>query len=96
MPTDHLVNLASQIPQSTLVPAKRPEIQSSARSFQERGPDREWNDLPEDVLGNTMLRPPSHLGSREGSAASSRSSSRSGIEGKGKKKRIYPAAAFGS
>jgi hypothetical protein len=43
-----------------------------------------------------MLKPPSHLGSREGSAASSRSSSRSGIEGKGKKKRVYPAAAFGS
>jgi ribosomal protein S18 acetylase RimI-like enzyme len=106
MPTDHLVNLASQVPQasqtppqgssSALSPAIRPVNPPSARSFQDRGPDREWNDLPEDVLGNTMLRPPSHLGSREGSAASSRSSSRSGIEGKGKKKRVYPAAAFGS
>jgi ribosomal protein S18 acetylase RimI-like enzyme len=107
MPTDHLVSLPSQIPQTSPTPppapasapipaAVRPAVQTSARSFQERGPDREWNDLPEDVLGNVMLKPPSHLGSREGSAASSRSSSRSGIEGKGKKKRVYPAAAFGS
>ncbi|KAE9380061.1 hypothetical protein N431DRAFT_432372 [Stipitochalara longipes BDJ] len=105
MPTDHLNILPSQVSQAspTLPPAPaptpvaaRPIAQSSARSFQERGPDREWNDLPEDVLANVMLKPPSHLGSREGSATSSRSSSRSGIEGKGKKKRVYPAAAFGS
>jgi ribosomal protein S18 acetylase RimI-like enzyme len=118
MPTDHLLNLASQLPQASRVPqelqfplasqnpsqgssaapspAIRPENSPSARSFQERGPDREWNDLPEDVFGSALLKPPSHLGSREGSAASSRSSSRSGIEGKGKKKRVYPAAAFGS
>ncbi|PMD33225.1 hypothetical protein L207DRAFT_518055 [Hyaloscypha variabilis F] len=105
MPTDHLNSLPAQVPQAspTLPPASapapgavRPVAQSSARSFQERGPDREWNDLPEDVLANGMLKPLSHLGSREGSATSSRSSSRSGIEGKGKKKRVYPAAAFGS
>jgi N-alpha-acetyltransferase 50 len=107
MPTDHLNTLPPQIPQESPTPppapasapipaAIRPAAQTSARSFQERGPDREWNDLPEDVLGNVMLKPPSHLGSKEGSAASSRSSSRSGIEGKGKKKRVYPAAAFGS
>jgi hypothetical protein len=85
-------------PASAPIPGSaRPAAQPSARSFQERGPDREWNDLPEDVLGNVMLKAPSHLGSREGSATSSRSSSRSGIEGKGKKKkRVYPAAAFGS
>ncbi|KAH8779580.1 hypothetical protein BGZ57DRAFT_889215 [Hyaloscypha finlandica] len=109
MPTDHLVNLPLQMPQPSPTPppapistpvaapvATRPGAQHSARSFQERGPDREWNDIPEDVLGNVMLKPPSHLGSREGSATSSRSSSRSGIEGKGKKKRVYPAAAFGN
>lgn len=73
----------------------RPSGPSHARSFQDRGPDREWNDLPDDVLGgNPLLKPPSHLNSKEGSAASSRSSSRSGTE-KGKKKRVYPAAAFG-
>ena len=70
----------------------RPKNPPSARSFQERGPDREWNDLPEDVLGNTLLKPQSTAGSE----ASSRSSSRSGLEGKGRKKRQYPAAAFGS
>lgn len=105
MPTDHLNTLPAQVSQASpsLPPvraptpvAARPMAQSSARSFQERGPDREWNDLPEDVLANGMLKPPSHLGSREGSTTSSRSSSRSGIEGKGKKKRVYPAAAFGS
>jgi GNAT superfamily N-acetyltransferase len=106
MPTDHLLNLASQVPQASPTPqqassaspspAIRPGNSPSARSFQERGPDREWNDLPEDVFGSALLKPHSHLGSREGSAASSRSSSRSGIEGKGKKKRVYPAAAFGS
>lgn len=109
MPTDHLTISAAQIPQANPTPPPvptstpvaapvptRPGVQGQARSFQERGPDREWNDLPEDVLANVMLKPPSHLGSREGSATSSRSSSRSGIEGKGKKKRVYPAAAFGS
>lgn len=74
----------------------RPPMPSHARSFQDRGPEREWNDLPEDLLGGGLLKPPSALASREGSAPSSRSSSRSGAEGKGKKKRVYPAAAFGS
>ena len=72
----------------------RPSLPDSARSFQDRGPDREWNDLPEEVLGASLLKPPSQLGSAAGSSASSRSSSRSGAAGK--KKRVYPAAAFGS
>ncbi|TVY15585.1 putative N-acetyltransferase san [Lachnellula arida] len=71
--------------------AKRPDGLVHARSFQDRGPEREWNDLPEDVLGSAngsgFLKPKVD----DGSAASSRSSSRSG-----KKKRVYPAAAFGS
>lgn len=68
----------------------------NAKSFQDRRPEVEWNDLPEDVLGNTLLKAPSAPGSRAVSAASSRSSSRSGIDKKEKKKRQYPAAAFGS
>ncbi|CZT08106.1 hypothetical protein WAI453_002256 [Rhynchosporium graminicola] len=74
----------------------RPPMPIHARSFQDAGPEREWNDLPDDVLGGGLLKPPSALASREGSAPSSRSSSRSGADLKGKKKRVYPAAAFGS
>jgi len=71
----------------------RPDGLVHARSFQDRGPEREWNDLPEDVLGNANATGSGFLKPKveEGSAASSRSSSRSG-----KKKRVYPAAAFGS
>ncbi|EPE26455.1 Acyl-CoA N-acyltransferases (Nat) [Glarea lozoyensis ATCC 20868] len=68
----------------------RPSGPATVRSFQDKGPDREWNDLPEDVVRNPLLKPPSHAGS----TASSRSSSRSGAAGK--KKRQYPTAAFGS
>ncbi|KAH9224639.1 hypothetical protein DL95DRAFT_322631 [Leptodontidium sp. 2 PMI_412] len=108
VPSDHLNGSSqaqSQPTKQTTAPISqpptpttggRPPIQGHARSFQDRGPEREWNDLPEDVLGGTLLKPPSALASREGSAPSSRSSSRSGAEGKGKKKRVYPAAAFGS
>jgi ribosomal protein S18 acetylase RimI-like enzyme len=79
----------------SLAPGKsRPIPQTNARSFQDRGPEREWNDLPDDVLGNPLLKPPSQLGSKEGSTASSRSSSRSATD-RGKKKRVYPTAAYG-
>jgi hypothetical protein len=103
-PTDHLQ--AASLPtlqhnQSAPTPPKSPALPkdglrpppSSARSFQEQGPEREWNDLPEDVLSNALLKPASQLASKEGSAASSRSSSQS-RPGKEKKKRVYPAAAF--
>jgi hypothetical protein len=73
----------------------RPSGPPHTASFQDRRPDREWNDLPEDVLGASLLKPPSASSTRDGSAASSRSSSRSGA-GKKKKERLYPAAAFGS
>ena len=86
-------NAESETPPPPVATAlARPKNPPSARSFQDRGPDREWNDLPEDVVANTLLKPHSTAGSE----ASSRSSSRSGLEGKGKKKRQYPAAAFGS
>lgn len=71
-----------------LEPRERPQISHTA-SFQDRRPDMEWNDLPEDVLRNSLLRT-----SADVSAASSRSSSRSTGKG-GKKKRQYPAAAMG-
>ncbi|KAI9644390.1 hypothetical protein NHQ30_007747 [Ciborinia camelliae] len=72
----------------------RPPPSHHPASFQDRRPDREWNDLPEEVF----LRP--RAPGEEPSKDSSRSSSRSrvsGAEGKagGKKKRSYPAAAFG-
>ena len=72
----------------------RPPSMPHTASFQDRRPDREWNDLPEDVLGASLLKPPSGSSTRDGSAASSRSSSRSGT--KKKRERLYPAAAFGS
>jgi hypothetical protein len=71
----------------------RPTILGSVRSFQDKGPDREWNDLPEDVVRTPFLKPPGQQDSA-GSTTSSRSSSRNGAAGK--KKRVYPAAAFGS
>lgn len=71
----------------------RPLLPTPTRSFQDKGPEREWNDLPEDIAGS-RLKPPSHLASAEGSKNSSRSSSRSASAAK--KKRVYPAAAFGS
>jgi GNAT superfamily N-acetyltransferase len=94
-----LAKAASAPPRPTVPPSAtnpRPDNIPHTKSFQDRRPDREWNDLPEDVLGNPLLKPPS-LKSGDGSAASSRSSSKNGVEGKGKKKgRAYPAAAFGS
>ena len=83
-------NTATISPQSG---NQRPPQPAQARSFQDRGPAREWNDLPEDVTStsNGLLRPGGST------AASSRSSSRSGGGGgKKKKERVYPAAAFGA
>lgn len=105
-PTDHLQAAtlpvlqhsqsapAPPIPKSPALPNDVPRPPpSSARSFQEQGPEREWNDLPEDVLSNALLKPASQLASKEGSTTSSRSSSQS-RQVKEKKKRVYPAAAF--
>ncbi|KAH8597759.1 hypothetical protein B0O99DRAFT_616723 [Bisporella sp. PMI_857] len=104
-PSDHFQTLSAQQKTGTSptksdsVPEEikaRPDAAIHAKSFQDRRPDMEWNDLPDDVLRNPRLKPPG-LKSADGSAASSRSSSKSGMEGKaGKKKRQYPAAAFGS
>lgn len=93
LPGEHLPP-TSAAPLDTPSPQTRPVAMPHNSSFQDRRPDREWNDLPEDVLGASLLKPPSASSTRDGSAASSRSSSRSGT--KKKKERLYPAAAFGS
>lgn len=111
LPSDHLVQsldyqqtsiptpASSNSPQSSIplgIADPRPANPPHTKSFQDRRPDMEWNDLPEDVLVGSLLKAPTP-GSGEGSSASSRSTSRSGLEGKGRKKvRAYPAAAFGS
>lgn len=102
-PSDHILSLPTPDVSSKIEPVleiqnERPGVIVHSKSFQDRRPDMEWNDLPQDVLRNPLLKPqdPKTPGGSSGvSAASSRSSSRSGVEGKpGKKKRQYPAAAF--
>lgn len=101
-PTDYLTRSSGNNVELVPPPAAedevlaRPKNLAHTKSFQDRRPDVEWNDLPEDVLRNDLLKAPNANGSRVPSAASSRSSSRSGAETKAKKKRQYPAAAFGS
>lgn len=105
VPSDHLSQssgqhtapVLSKLPSSPSpgIAKPRPANPPHTASFQDRRPDMEWNDLPEDVLGNSSLKTPNSR-SGEVSSASSRSASRSGLEGKGKKKgRAYPPAAFG-
>lgn len=74
--------------------AARPPPPESSLSFQNKRPDMEWNDLPEDMMSSSknssrsnLLAPP--MG---GSTSSSRSSSTQ----RKKKDRAYPTAAFGS
>ncbi|KAK2600764.1 hypothetical protein N8I77_010273 [Diaporthe amygdali] len=76
-------------------PPARPGPPASSLSFQNKRPDMEWNDLPEDMVATSrsssrskdLLSPPT------GSTSSSRSSS---AMGRKKKDRSYPTAAFGS
>ncbi|KAJ4140290.1 hypothetical protein NW768_001647 [Fusarium equiseti] len=72
--------------------ASRPPMPPSARSYQNQGPEREWNDLPDDMAGSRLVPPPRGAVGGSGSGASSRSSSAA----RKKKDRSYPAAAFGS
>ncbi|KAG9241876.1 hypothetical protein BJ878DRAFT_204102 [Calycina marina] len=101
-PSDHMAAQVS-VPATEQNNALRPEEKARegdlqvrpggmihTKSFQDRRPDMEWNDLPQDVLRTSILKPTSDAG-----VANSGSSSRSGVEGKSvKKKRQYPAAAF--
>lgn len=94
-PTSNSIGSAKSPPPPPMGTSSRPPPSKHTASFQDRRPDREWNDLPEEVF----LRPRAQ--GEDQSKESSRSSSRSrasGGEGKvgGKKKRSYPAAAFGA
>lgn len=70
--------------------ASRPPPPASSLSFQNKRPDMEWNDLPEEMVSSKnssrsdLLAPPSG------------SSSRSSSTGRKKRDRAYPTAAFGS
>jgi N-alpha-acetyltransferase 50 len=84
---------------TVLSPRHNPTQVPRATSYQTTGPDREWNDLPDDILLKPSVSNPSlwqdpHLKtpSPADSVATSRSSSQA-PSGK-KKKRTYPAAAF--
>lgn len=80
---------------SSTVKASRPSPLMHTASFQDRRPNQEWNDLPDDILSPTgLLRAPSMVASGNASCGSSRSSSKS--DKAGKKRRAYPAAAFGA
>ncbi|KAG6367441.1 hypothetical protein INS49_001630 [Diaporthe citri] len=76
-------------------PAARPGPPGSSLSFQNKRPDMEWNDLPEDMVAaaRTTSRTKDLLSPPTGSGSSSRSSSTAGRK---KKDRAYPTAAFGS
>ncbi|KAG8166511.1 hypothetical protein KVR01_002200 [Diaporthe batatas] len=76
-------------------PAARPGPPGSSLSFQNKRPDMEWNDLPEDMVAasRTTSRTKDLLSPPTGSGSSSRSSSAAGRK---KKDRAYPTAAFGN
>jgi N-alpha-acetyltransferase 50 len=82
----------------TLPPPTRPTPASSL-SFQKKGPEMEWNDLPAEMVNRSLQVP--GVG-RDGSGAvsptggGSGASSRSSSTARRKKDRAYPAAAFGS
>lgn len=67
----------------------RPPAQPSGLSFQNKRPDMEWNDLPEDMVTSSKVSSRSDL-LEPPSGASSRSSS----TGRKKKGRAYATAAF--
>lgn len=73
----------------------RPGPPGSSLSFQNKRPDMEWNDLPEDMVAaaRTTSRTKDLLSPPTGSGSSSRSSSTGGRK---KKDRAYPTAAYRS
>jgi N-alpha-acetyltransferase 50 len=76
-------------------PAASPGPPGTSLSFQNKRPDMEWNDLPEDMVAasRTTSRTKDLLAPPTGSGSSSRSSSATGRK---KKDRAYPTAAFGN
>ncbi|POS85148.1 hypothetical protein EPUL_002032 [Erysiphe pulchra] len=101
-PTDYLTTTSSLfkgvLTGVNLTPAETTntssQLQSRAyphsRSFQEKGPDREWNDLPEDVIHS------SQPGFDRTQCNGNRLKNKVESSSKSKKKRVYPASAFGS
>ncbi|PSR88539.1 hypothetical protein BD289DRAFT_432025 [Coniella lustricola] len=86
---------ATNAPPRSTAAARPPLAPASSLSFQNKRPESEWNDLPEDM----MVPPPSSKNSSRSdllqpppSGSSSRSSSSMGRK---KKDRAYPSAAFG-
>lgn len=71
----------------------RPGPPRAGTSYQQKGPENEWNDLPEDMVASARPNILSVPSSGANSGASSRSSS---TVGRKKRDRSYPAAAFGS
>lgn len=69
----------------------RPPPPPSSLSFQNKRPDMEWNDLPEEMVSSSRNSSKSDL-----LAPPSGSSSRSCSTGRKKRDRSYPTAAFGS
>ncbi|KAH8200197.1 hypothetical protein TruAng_005645 [Truncatella angustata] len=75
--------------------AMRPAPPRAGMSFQQKGPENEWNDLPEDMV--SISRSNTNGLSVPSSGANSGASSRSNSTvGRKKKDRKYAAAAFGN
>jgi ribosomal protein S18 acetylase RimI-like enzyme len=97
--TAEIVNLppiSSSSPSGAHAPPAPPPPKAKGQSFQNQRPETEWNDLPVDMMGSSLLGPQGRKvvnGSEPTSSASSRSSS---VAGKKKRDRSYPAAAFGN
>ncbi|TQS37887.1 hypothetical protein Golomagni_01623 [Golovinomyces magnicellulatus] len=68
---------------------------SLIRSFQDKGPDREWNDLPNEVLLDSPRKPDSKNLIKE-SFSHNEAPPKIGAGGRKRKKRVYPATALGS
>ncbi|RKF57338.1 Pre-mRNA-splicing factor cwf24 [Golovinomyces cichoracearum] len=72
-----------------------PKPFSSIRSFQEKGPDREWNDLPKEILSDSPRNSDTKILIKE-SLSHNEAPEEVGPGCRRRKKRVYPAAAFGS
>ncbi|KHJ34170.1 putative acyltransferase domain-containing protein [Erysiphe necator] len=99
-PTDYLTTSFSTLKEVdvelTVPPARFPKTSSHtesnahppARSFQGKGPDQEWNDLPDDVVHSSQPR----LDRNQGDSTRSKNKVKS--HSKSKKKRVYPVSAY--
>lgn len=76
--------------------AARPPLAPNSLSFQNKRPDMEWNDLPEDMVAISSSRNSSRSNLQPPPTASTASSRSSSATGRKKKDRAYPSAAFGA